>query len=500
MSDMYSIQGTTLINIANSIRNKIGYDGVVVDTAIASTPGAVPGGPYNPDANLPHNTDHIVVVHIPGANRMAVDVEYNGGTDSSFAITIGEHAERPEYCEYEFSTAYTTPVFEDTDTLTFFYNPGIWGSVETMGYYATITGIDKTMTPNKMVEVIDTAIPALTNEELCFSGNCSYRFANNGWNWFVEKYADKITTKDITSMFHMFENFDLKSIPFEINTTGDVDMEYAFQYSEIECAPKINNARPKTLTCLFYSCKYLKEVAADFCDNWDWSYLNSLANQYSGSEHSMFYGCNSLRSFPMSLFENGNTDTRGSYSIFKDTFHSCYALDEIVGMPNPHYNSTFNTTTSSGKLFTDGYVTSCHRLKNFTFREMPAVNWALQTLDLSRNVGYASSENNILAFSAYTGITEDKRVTDDATYQALKDDPDYWTTDVAYSRFNHDSAVATINSLPSAIDYQTTSGKGANIVKFTGAAGSATDGGAINTLTDEEIAVATAKGWTVTLA
>ena len=40
---------------------------------------------------------------------------------------------------------------------------------------------------------------------------------------------------------------------------------------------------------------------------------------------------------------------------------------------------------------------------------------------------------------------------------------------------------------------------GTNTIKFNGAAGSATDGGAINTLTEEEIAVATAKGWTVSL-
>lgn len=34
---------------------------------------------------------------------------------------------------------------------------------------------------------------------------------------------------------------------------------------------------------------------------------------------------------------------------------------------------------------------------------------------------------------------------------------------------------------------------------LTGKAGSKTDGGAINTMTAEEIAVAAAKGWTVTL-
>ena len=40
---------------------------------------------------------------------------------------------------------------------------------------------------------------------------------------------------------------------------------------------------------------------------------------------------------------------------------------------------------------------------------------------------------------------------------------------------------------------------GTNTIKFKGDSGSATDGGAINTLTEEEIAVATAKGWTVSL-
>ena len=62
---------------------------------------------------------------------------------------------------------------------------------------------------------------------------------------------------------------------------------------------------------------------------------------------------------------------------------------------------------------------------------------------------------------------------------------------VAYSRYNHNSAVNTINSLPSC-------SAGTSTIKFEGEAGSATDGGAINTLTAEEIAVATAKNWTVT--
>lgn len=139
-----------------------------------------------------------------------------------------------------------------------------------------------------------------------------------------------------------------------------------------------------------------------------------------------------------------------------------------------------------------------YRLKNFTFNKeedgtAKSINWTNQTIDLSNNIGYCSSfgKNYILNYNS--GITKDKEVKDDATYQALKNDPDWFTQKVEYSRYNHDSAVNTINSLP-----DVSAGTG-NTIKFKGEAGSATDGGAINTLTEEEIAVASAKGWTVTL-
>ena len=116
---------------------------------------------------------------------------------------------------------------------------------------------------------------------------------------------------------------------------------------------------------------------------------------------------------------------------------------------------------------------------------------------MTTNVGYAPHISTIADYNS--GITSDKEVTDDATYQALKNDPDWYTLDYNYSRYNHDSAVATINSLPDTSAYLATAG-GTNTIKFKGDAGSLTDGGTINTLTDAEIAVAAAKGWTVTLA
>jgi hypothetical protein len=117
------------------------------------------------------------------------------------------------------------------------------------------------------------------------------------------------------------------------------------------------------------------------------------------------------------------------------------------------------------------------------------VNWKNQTIDLSS----AGSGSDYYINS--NGITKDKKVNSYATYEALKDDPDWYATGVDYSRYNHDSAVATINSLPDTI----TGGGGSNTIKFDAICGEAY-GKAIHNLTEEEIAVATAKGWTVSLS
>ena len=161
-----------------------------------------------------------------------------------------------------------------------------------------------------------------------------------------------------------------------------------------------------------------------------------------------------------------------------------------------------NQTIKSTSNFFTSFCGRCHRLKNLTFKTNSdgtpiSASWSNQTIEFTDYVGWAINKSFILDYNS--GITADKQVTDDATYQALKNDPDWFTTNVKYSRYNHDSAVATINSLPDTSAYLATAG-GTNTIKFKGASGSKTDGGAINTLTEEEIAVAAAKGWTVTLS
>ena len=73
-------------------------------------------------------------------------------------------------------------------------------------------GTTTTYKPSEMAAAITaisgggggSGVPA---EALVLSGDCSYRFYQNGWTWFLNTYKDSITTSDMTgarSMFHSF--------------------------------------------------------------------------------------------------------------------------------------------------------------------------------------------------------------------------------------------------------------------------------------------------------
>ena len=338
----------------------------------------------------------------------------------------------------------------------------------------------------------------IPSEAFTISGSCNYRFANGGWDWFIENYGDQITTNNIARFDNMFLNSKVANIPFEINFTGTVNksLEHMFDGCEnLVEIPKINGVIPNNFFQIFNQCRNIRYLPDDIATWFDWSYLDGLTSSYIGQQNEMFNVCSSLRAIPIDFISHGNPNITYSYSYFNHFCASCYALDELINLPIPY------TATWTSNAFSLAF-NRCYRIKNITFA-MPdgqpyVMKWKGQTIDLT-SCGYPETEytyNYIIQYNS--GITIDKMVTDDATYQALKNDPDWFPKNMEYSRYNHDSAVATINSLPDTSAYLATAG-GTNTIKFKGVAGSATDGGAINTLTEEEIAVAAAKGWTVTL-
>lgn len=365
-------------------------------------------------------------------------------------------------------------------------------TITSNGTYNPPTGIDG-YAPVVVNVPQDGALPA---EAFVLSGDCSSMFSNDKFKWFIEKYGNQLTFNNIDNISGMFQNSSYKEIPIDIinvNYGGNLQMTYLFaDCSQLTKPPKIRYINtpkyPPTMNYMFNDCRSLRELPNDYfismIDDWD------MANQKSSGEKMyLFQNCYSLRTHPdMTCLEQNHANCKLYYS----TFRSCQSLDEIINFPVLPATLTYNTFDST--------FSYCYRIKNVTFRTnedgTPIVaNWADQTINLTDYPGFNPSGFN---FGSNSGITADKEVKNDATYQALKDDPDYWTTNINYSRYNHDSAVNTINSLPDTSAYLATAG-GTNTIRFSGASGLKTDGGAINTLTEEEIAVATAKGWTVSL-
>ena len=356
-----------------------------------------------------------------------------------------------------------------------------------------------TYTPPEGVDGFSSVTVATTGsvevEPIVLSKTCNYSCAGPMSAVYINLFGNTTSTENVVDSSYMFYKNPLEKIPFDINfdsSTVAAKTYKMFEDSKIKELPKLNNLRVNDSSYMFSGAYYLREIPEDIDATWDWSYADNMTGSYSGGFlYGFFNNSYSLRKFPMHLLNHGNPVANQYNTIYSSTFTRCCALDEIIGLPFPH------TATYTSNIFSDAF-NGCSRLKELTFAVQEdgspyVMPWKNQTIDLSKTgyPEYSFYVNNIYTYNS--GITRDKEVKDDATYAALKDDPDWFTADVNYSRYNHDSAVNTINSLPDC------SATGTNTIKFTGAAGAKTDGGAINTLTEEEIAVAAAKGWTVSL-
>ena len=342
----------------------------------------------------------------------------------------------------------------------------------------------------------------LENKLFTLEGDCRYKFAYNGWGWLINEYGDRIKIGIITNLSNLlYENQNIAEIPFDLNITAEGAsvgvLDNTFTNSALVKAPYIrgnisleNNSSKISVSRMFYNCSKLKEIPYDFFDVL-FACLEGNKSRFQQAQ-GIFYQNYSLRELPnLSFFHNTSSLGTSTYSLYYSFCENCYALDEIINIP---MLLTAYTTNAFNKAFYN-----CGKSKRITFKTnddgtVCVASWKSQTIDLSA-VGVVPNTSSLASY----GFNNDKRVVDAETYQALKNDPDWWTVKAEYSRYNHDSAVETINSLPDTSAYLAEKG-GTNTIKFAGARGSATDGGAINTLTEEEIAVATAKGWTVTLS
>lgn len=356
-------------------------------------------------------------------------------------------------------------------------------------------------TPLEMVDAIN-ELNIIPTEALNITGNCQYRFAYGGSDWLIKEYSDKITTKDITDATYMFNQTKVEEIPFEINLKDNTAMEYMFSSATyLKSIPQVNIKRTshKSNSNLFYNCYKIREIP-----DWVGDMLEEDASITSSNSNfnpwgSMFANCRSLRRIPDKVMKNmRNPNQSGQYYgiLYGKPFVGCYCLDELVNILPDDYTYTSNQFS--------GWFDNLYRVKNVTFATnedgTPLVRkWKSQTINFASGwFGWVNGSPSNVTTSVNSGITADKQVTDDATYQALKNDPDWFSCIAKYSRYNHDSAVNTINSLPDTSAYLATAG-GTNTIKFYDDSAIGTDEGPASNLTEEEIAVASAKGWSVAL-
>lgn len=516
----YSINGQILTDIADSLRVRTGRTGLIEpenQEPIVWTSENVlydNSGPYIETA-FSNSKDIVKSFTIPGATAIRLKyIALRVGTLFAYAASglhnVNKYGDLPDdkvmlsriddwYAGWNNATEL---VFENTDSVTLaLYVAGKSKGGIYVEVYAQYPDVIK---PEEMATIVTNLPKSPGKEELTFSDDISYLFMNGGFDWVTNNYGEMVTLKDVYKLSYAFgysAAYPVNGIYCNNKMSGSGS--YAFYAYKGTQLPMVHNFKPDAMDNMFAYMNYVTEFPEGYGEDWDFTYIDGLTSAYSGATYAMFQGCSSLRKIPMVLLQHGNPVVTNSYSMFNNMCNECYVLDELIDIPNTHWNAIYNSTSSYNNLFS-GTVNKCCRLKDFTFASNFEVNglpvkWANQVLDLT-TVGYNTvGESYITNNSKYHGCTKDKFINSDEKYALLKDDPDATATHAKWSRYNKESAIRTINSLPDCSVYQTSNNQGANIIKFYGYSGANTDGGAINTLTDEEIAVAAAKGWTVTL-
>lgn len=482
----YSIEDTTLTALGDAVRSKTG------ETEIRGIPYT--SKTYYFDANI-YTMDIHLSIPVCGATQMKVKrLAYTGNGYDSPNLTG---------CSCEITKG-AVPYFSANTEECIFYNftqnfVEIYSLIPGWTYDFEITWYDadgnvmevvindevpKTMTPERMAIEIN-GIAALESSLLNIAGNMRYKFYAGSWDDFIVAYGDKVTTNNISNLSNAFAFSSIGYIPFEINCNNGssaVDCTSCFDGCNVLVEPPvINNLKVGNLQYVFRNCQTIRYFPENYGEDWDWSYHTSSTTAYAGYKSAMFDNCYSLRKLPMGLFKYGNPVLNVSYHPLRD-FRNLYSLDEIVDLPYPH--NTECKGTSSSSIFYNA-LTNLQRCKEFTFApDIGTKKWAKQVLDLSK-LGYGYSRTNFYN----SGITADKEIKDSATKAALKDDPDSFAVSAEYSRYNYDSMVNTINSLPDCSEYA--AANGTNTIKFNMVAVNA------SSLPEDVAAVAAAKGWTV---
>ena len=408
------------------------------------------------------------------------------------------------------------------------------------GVEQTYTGIDTITVP--LADGSGTWTYGLTDEELTFSIQ-NYLFTSSTTPLFkkylkrfkfVPKTDDSGTYYDWRSFaYDVRDTLDLRDITVDTNNVSLIYIDYYSHDSEISSFPTIINANNLGMgngSILYGGNNSITETEILKFLN----YFTYQTNKSGIGTTSSYQKCDFSSSGYYDNILNpsdclkkcheiiNNEQSYHDYSSLSYDFSGFRYIKELKNIPVPYRNTKAITSNIRFFGYSSAYLPNTNSITFATNNGEPyKVNWKNQTIDLAKSIGFDNSswpssyekyaqeywkqKNNV--FYNTTDLEQAK-----LNYNKLKSQDNWfsWSTasgayegknvyySLLYSRYNHDSAVETINSLPDTSEYLTSAG-GTNTIKFKGIQGALTDGGAINTLTEAEIAVATEKGWTVSM-
>ena len=362
----------------------------------------------------------------------------------------------------------------------------------------------------------------LTDEELTFSGDLTYLNYKNNNRAFLPQFQDRIT----------FENVENVSYAFAY-CPATLDLSQCHVYSSNADASISDGMRVLNCCDYSYSIPYFHGVVAgtDFIGTTfngilsPTTYLERLANISGITNRNISANIfiNQLNFIPYGTLGPSTLDgikvvrdLTGLAEFWEDKYQSVYnnslsistlasarGLEFLDTLAIPLYHKIYDSLIVSNNLYL--YIENCYHLKDILFLTNNGTPYKLKArnkyISLTTQFGYGGD------FTQYLG---NKKVYDATTYETWKNDPDWFaygttyvsyvnksgstvniTQQLGYSRYDHDSAVRTINTLPDTTD------TGTNTITFKSYQGAFTDGGAIENLTEAEIAVAVSKGWNV---
>ena len=325
--------------------------------------------------------------------------------------------------------------------------------------------------------------------------NNNYRFYANNMNWLLDNYAEYYVPLYLARGMFM-ENSLIENIPIKLIASSYDLSQVFYNCGQLKELTDFDDGPNETLVLMssptyqmFYNCKRLRAVPANLFGV-NYTTTNNWGEYNENDRHSMFEGCWSLRQLPnISKLDDGGTNS--NKSIYYYMCAECYALDEAINLPVVRGTYTSNMFTRT--------FNHANRLKELRFvvnadGTAKTANWSNQVLNLSYYCGYADDYRKLTDYnSGCSGM-----VNSSGSYNSYKDTQDWYTPDYRYSRYNLTSLVNTINTLPDTSAFVSTNG-GTNTIKLKDGAGKYTDGGSVSAITEEQAAVASAKGWTIAL-